>query len=164
LFAVNSKRALLIVAACLPWSYLIVADGGTFPGAERFLPTEWLLDNRTTQHTYFGNGLKLPKSLAMWTWRECVYSLRDKPGPDPSPKTESLTVDLFQKNNPASTLPKFTFVTVTTTVTITNRFYPENKPLFLIAHCWFATLMALLILISILQRTASQSLSLNESL
>lgn len=146
-FAVKSKRALLIVASSLTWAYLIIADGGLFPGTENWLPTEWSLEKCCAARTYLGNGMKPPISLTQWMWQQCKPVFRTGSTSTSSPAMHTLTIDNFPVKN--VNLPKFTFVTATTTITITNRFYPENKPQFLIGHCWFAALMTLLIFVAL---------------
>lgn len=63
----RSLRTIGIVIACV--AYLFIADGGVFPNAERFLPTEWLLAKRTQIETDIVSGWKPSKSLSLWLFR-----------------------------------------------------------------------------------------------
>jgi len=63
------RRPLLIAVAFVCCCYLGIADGGVYPGAEKYLPSEWLLCRCSTSHTVVSSGRKRSKSLAKWAAR-----------------------------------------------------------------------------------------------
>ena len=65
-----------IVIACV--AYLIIADGGAFPNSERYLPTERLLEKRTTIVTNWGPPKRPSKSLSLWLFQALSSSNGDQ--------------------------------------------------------------------------------------
>lgn len=130
------------------WVYLAIADGGMFPSAAASLPTERLLGRclsyiSTPERidsgfvtTYVKRPADpVPESLLLWVYRAYVRSFEF-----------SLSMDAYNDQIPiVIELPEFTFVTVTTTVSISIPLREEEayRSYLIAGHCWFAAIFAL---------------------
>ena len=126
-----------------------------FPLAERFLPTERLLCQCSPgTYTVLRSGRKTSNSLVIWAWRLCFEknhrdwnAVTSFERPPTTVYGNIANVDAGPFNTTVK-LPKMAFTTVTPIRTITSRDYPQNRTFFIIGHCFFVILLALLALMA----------------
>ena len=148
------------VLVTLSVGYIVIADGGTFPSAERYLPSEWALENCCDSHMLLGNACKRSRSsLTQWglaidsshpDWQYAneghinpVYSKKTLPEHDTDATLDDL-LDLVDSSSSNGTTGVATTVKlpvlalanpVTVVITIYKRDDPQNIPFFIVGHC-----------------------------
>ena len=130
IWGLRKRNYLSIAFACFCGCYLVVADGGIFPGLERWMPTERLLEQCTKDHTVLGNGHLRPRSLAKWFWN--VYAEknhRDRSLFNPPEKITNTNIPQ-PANVIAVELPKLSFTTISTLATVFDRGDPQKQNFF----------------------------------
>lgn len=152
-FGIYKKRPGLILIACVGGLYLFIADGGAYPKAERYLPTEWALSRCSSSGTVMDNGLKRSDSLTRWAsnvWfdqrqkdRHEVSQLETRRHVQrrPTDVDDAITLTTIS-------LPAFKFTPVTTVRQVSNRDRPHNRPFFVIGHCCFFLTIAITVLLA----------------
>lgn len=140
--------ALLMIGLC--GCYLVIADGGVFPGGERSLPTEWFLSQNTMPIAYENSGLLYSRSLSLWAWRVGRGEVHKDPNyiapPGKRIKSDVATVLILSSGvAPQVKLPTFNVMSVQIILVSAKRDAPQNRPYFIIGHCWFVILVLLLL-------------------
>ena len=184
------RRPFAFVLVFLSIGYLVVADGGTFPSAERYLPTERVLE-RCCQDggTEIITGFKFRRSRSLTKWVLAVdpdhYDWRHVNPAKPTTntnqgilaKSQSDTDDALDEllNNVDSSpeaqtytpvvsiqLPAMTVTKVSTVVSFRARSSARNRPYFIVGHCLFVTLL-LAVAIAYLIATSKRTCATNSN-
>jgi len=160
------RRPLAFFLAFLSIGYLVVADGGVFPSAERYLPTERVLDRCCTDRgTEISSGFKFRRSHSLTKWVLAVdrnhhdwrYVNPVKAATTPAPKllahsqqdTDDVLdalVDIGDSTTdvqPSVTikLPALAMTSVSTVVSVGPRSSAQTRPYFIVGHCLIVTLL-----------------------
>jgi hypothetical protein len=146
------RRPLLIAVALVCYCYLGMADGGVLPGAERYLPSEWLLCRCSTYHTVIFNGRKPSKSLVIWAVRDSLENkVKDQSSVSSSKRAPRQLLASVAHHAPdgddtvSIPLPRFALTKVGTTITIFKRDDPQNRAFFIIGHCLFVNSVVIIV-------------------
>jgi len=172
-YSVWVRRPRLLLSVIFSIAYLIVADGGFFPGAVQWLPTEWSLQRCSRVHTLFYSVKRHNESLTRWAlqlccepnhndwdlvfWKKFAVAKNNRLKGSLSETTDA-TLDLLLEQvdlqegelitpPPAIVLPVFK-VTPTTHVTVLrHRDQPQNRAFFISGHCLAVLLMLAVVML-----------------
>ena len=161
-YSVWARKPRLLVLIICSIAYLIVADGGLFPSAVQWLPTEWSLQRCSRTHTHIYSGLKRHnESLTRWALQLCwepnhndwdlVFGKKFAVAKNNRPKDSSseitdATLDLllvridsqeYDLIRPPSAivLPTFKVTPTTQVIFLRHRDQPQNRAFFISGHC-----------------------------
>ena len=157
---VLTRRPIAFVIVTLSVGYLVIADGGTFPSAERYLPSEWALENCCDSHTVLGNACKRSRSsLTQWgfvinpshaDWNYAneghLNVFYKKKTPTEYESTDATLDDLLDLVDSSSSngttgiaptikLPVLALTSPVQVITVHKRDDPQNIPFFIVGHC-----------------------------
>ena len=184
------RRPLAFVLVFLSIGYLVVADGGIFPSAEHYLPTERGLARYCPDHMETSSGFKFQRSRSLTKWVLAVdpdhYDWRRVNPAKPAANTDQTTTlaqtqsdtndvldTLLEDVNSSPEvqtyisgvtikLPVMAVTSVSTVVSFYSRDFARSRPYFIVGHCLIVTLL-LAVAITYLITTSKRTCATNRN-